>query len=318
MGYATGTATSPTNLLQSIVTFLVAQGWTQNMSQAEGAGWRAHLSKGGVYVNFRAFVNEATPAGGANGYALCMYLGTGYNGASAWNAQAGAPVRSGTSTVEGTCMPLVNAGPYLSYFLFSDASDNVAIVLERTAGVYTHLAWGQATKNGTWTGGTWFTGTVGWTYANTTSAAIEGVTTTSGCPGAYGNFSGTATGYVRADVDAFTSKWLSIGSTTTGSFGYSGKRCMTPVQGLNAPDAQIPGYGSAWQGRQTSDMSASPNLLPVHLWAERDAGGLSLLGSLPMVRFSNATAKGFTIGQEIAIGSDTWKLFPNFAVRKVA
>lgn len=317
MAYATGTATSPTNLLQSIVTFLVAAGWTQNMSQAEGSGWRAHLSKGGTFINFRAAVNENLVAQGA-GYALYAYVGTGYSGASAWNAQAGAPVQSGSSTVAGAAMGLVNAGPYLNYHLFTDESDNVALVLERAAGIFQHICFGQVTKAGSWTGGAFCVGTVGWTYAASSSTVVEGVTTTSGCPGAFGNYITTANGYVRADVDAFTGKWLSIGNTSAANYGWTGKRCYTPVKGLNDPDAQIPGYGTAWQGRQTSDMNGKANLLPVMLWAERDAGGVSLIGQLPMVRFSNGTTKGYSIGQEETIGSDTWKFFPNFAVRKVA
>lgn len=314
MSYYTGTALSPTDLLQKLVGHLVAAGWTQNMSQAEGSGWRAHLSKSGVFVNFRAFVNESFTS---TGYSICMNVGTGYASGSAWNAQAGTPVKSGTSTVVGVGMPLVNAGPYLNYHVFTDAADSVQIVLERTAGVFVHLGFGQTQKNGTWTGGAFFHGSVMWDNANSTSSNYAGITTTSYCPGAC-NFYNSATGFVRADVDTWTGKWLSMSVSTQAGYGYTGKRCLTPVKGNSEPDGQIPGYTGSWQGKMTSDMNGQANFLPVHLWAERDAGGASLLGNLPLVRLSNATAKGFSFGQEVHIGSDTWKVFPNFAVQKVA
>lgn len=316
MAYSTGTANSPTNLLQAIVTFLVANGWTQNMSQAEGTGWRAHLSKGGIYVNFRAANNENI-AGIGTGYYLCFYTGTGYNGASAWNAQAGAPVQSGTSTVTGAAMALVNAGPYLTYDFFTDASDNVELVLERAAGIFVHLGWGQMEKAGSWTGGTVFHGSTSWAYASNTSAVVDGAAVTGKCPGSFSNYVTSSQGFVRADVDAWTGKWLSCSLTTSTSMGYTGKRVFSSVAGYSQPDSQIAGYGTAWEGRQTSEMNGQANLLPVHWWAERDAGGLSLIGNIPMVRFSNATGKGFAIRQEVIVGSDTWKFYPNFAVRKV-
>ncbi len=111
--YSTGVSTSPTNLLQSFVTWLVAGGWTLDSSAAEGTGWRAHLHKGGVYVHFRAAGLEQVwaAAGGkfhdsghyndggsgaalAKGYGIGFYLGTGYSGAAAWNEQVGGPLRS--------------------------------------------------------------------------------------------------------------------------------------------------------------------------------------------------------------------------------
>lgn len=316
MAYSTGTATSPTNLLQAIVTFLAANGWTTDSSVSEGSGWRAHLHKGGVYVNFRAANNENIASIGT-GYYLCFYVGTGYSGASAWNAQAGAPVQSGTSTVTGVAMALVNAGPYLTYDFFTDASDNVELVLERAAGIFTHLGWGQVEKTGSWTGGTVFHGSTSWGYASSNSVVVDGAGVTGKCPGSFASYVQSVQGYVRADVDAWTSKWLSCSLTTTPTIGYTGKRAFSSVAGYIQPDAQVAGYGTAWEGRQTSDMNGQANLLPVHWWAERDAGGLSLIGNIPMVRFSNATTKGFAIRQEVSVGSDTWKFFPGFAVRKV-
>lgn len=321
MGYYTGTFTTATDLLQKVVTHLVAAGWTQNMSQAEGSGWRAHLRKGSFYVNFRALQGEAS-GGISSGYCLAMNAGDGYAGGTSWYQQAGVPVQSGTSTPVGVAIPLVAAGPYNApYFVMTDESDNVFVVVERAGGLVGHIGFGPSvSKVGTWTGGAWIAGTAGWTYATSASSSVEGTTTTSGCPGCYGNYNGTANAYIKADVDTFTGKWLSVGSAAGPSYGYAGKRCFTPVKGLNDPDAQIPGYGTNWQGRQTSDMTGRANLPHVHLWVERDSGagsGVSLLGTLPGVRFSNGVGKGYSSGQEVSDGTSTWKFFPNFAIRKV-
>ena len=48
MAYQTGIPTDEIDLLQQLVTWLVALGWTQDASAAEGSGWRAHLHKSGV------------------------------------------------------------------------------------------------------------------------------------------------------------------------------------------------------------------------------------------------------------------------------
>jgi hypothetical protein len=74
-----------------------------------------------------------------------------------------------------------------------------------------------------------------------------------------------------------------------------------------------------FQNLQTSAQDGRANLLPVYLWANRDGAstGFSLLGSLPIVFASNGVGNGFSNASEYAIGSDTYKMFPNFAVLKV-
>lgn len=50
------------------------------------------------------------------------------------------------------------SGPYTKYHLYSATGDAVGLVLEITAGVYTHLSFGDVNKFGTWTGGQFITG----------------------------------------------------------------------------------------------------------------------------------------------------------------
>jgi|FLYL01.1.fsa_nt_gi hypothetical protein len=329
MAYQTGTATSPNDLLQKLVTWLVNIGWVQDMSQADGTGWRAHLHKGSVYVNLKSTTGAVnpwaftpSPSPNASDAALHIYLGTGFSGAANWNAQAGGPVLNGTSTITGHSMPLPT-GAISAYYFFSDATaDNVVVVVEKTTGVFTHLGWGTSlNKSGTWTGGPYsFAATHGYGFANdstTTPGAQNG-------PSARAPFmfkdplNGAASGYVRADVDSFTGKWVGCtDSTSQPSGGYTGRNCATEFRGQStAPPSDIPNL-EYFLERTVSILSSQAHLVPVRIWVSRDAGGYSLLGTMPIVFWTRAVGNGFAPGTVLTLGADSYMLFPEFAVKKV-
>lgn len=350
MSYQTGTPTDPVNLLQTFATWLVSIGWTSDKDAAIGggsAGWEAHLHKSGVYVHLRAAVNEPTwsngweTGGGAGGYALSLYLSTGFDGTQLWDAQPGnPPVGSGSSSVIGAGMNL-SAGPFSTYFCFADAAgDNVALVVEKTPGLYVYLFWGNSlTKSGTWTGGMYFgasTGFVASAYQGY-GAGNPGWTESSPCPGSHEDVQFYPNAFVRCDSDSFTGKWIAIGDNTGVQSGYTGRTGASSVyssdqtHGGTAPPTSIPRYAvfadtsssnpHEFQFQQTSVLDGRVNLLPVLWWVARDPSsgsvGFSLIGSLPMIFFSNGVGNGFVPAGEYAIGGDTYKMFPNFAVLKV-
>src|SRR3984893_4712790 len=121
MAYQAGIPTDEMDLLQQLVTWLVARGWTQDASAAEGSGWRAHLHKSGVYVNLRAMRGEfgatiwpnALVGGITTG--LGLSLGTGYDSSDAWYDQPGVPtyLLSGTSYPIGV-LGLDTKNPYIA------------------------------------------------------------------------------------------------------------------------------------------------------------------------------------------------------------
>lgn len=332
MAYQNGTATTSTDLLQQLVTFLVANGWTQDRSQTEGAGWTATLHKSGNYAHLRARVNEAvfvTHQAGTS-YGIDLYLGTGYLSANSFNSQTiGSPVASGGVQMVGAAMYL-SAGPFTNYYFMTDsAADNVVVVVERTPGLFVHMGWGLSlNKAGAYTGGAYFFGSSSGYFGTVAGPPVNwpGYTTTAVCPGVSVDVGGCPCTYVRADVDSFTSKWISVSNNGTGAQGFTGKTgdsSLLPPTG--SPNANIPVYflggGSAaeFQFSQTSQQDGRANLLPVLLWVNRDgtSTGFSLLGSLPMVFYSNGVGNGFSNATEYAIGADTYKMFPNFAVLKV-
>jgi hypothetical protein len=328
MSNATGSALSPIDLLQKLVTFLVAAGWTQDMSAIEGVGWRAHLHLNGNYVHLRASENEQPwQVGVANTYAIDLYTGTAFNAAQPWNNQVtGAPIASGGANPVGVGM-FLNPGPFAAYYFFADATgDNVVVVVEKTSGLFEFIGWGPAIeKAGAFTGGAYFFGTSSGNYAHYPSAGAgtPGYTATSDCPGGNQDAIGGGCTFVRADVDSFVGNWICCGPTTNPALGYTGKVGNSSVYPAGAPSLfEFPVYGYSvsaadFWNLQTSALDGRADLLPLFLWVQRDGTttGFSLLGSIPNVYQSNGVGNGYSDAEEYTLGSDTYMLFPNFAVQ---
>jgi hypothetical protein len=331
MPYQNGSATSTTDLLQQLVTFLAANGWTTDLSASEGLGWRAHLHKSANYVHLRAAENEAVWQShfGSTAYSLAIYTGTSFNSGQPWNNQiTGAPIQSGGSAPVGAAA-YTSAGPFTNYYFMTDsAANNVVVVIEVTPGLFAYVGWGSSLVTaGTITGGAYFFGSANGFQASdpTPGANVPGYSATAACPGTNADsLAGNNVCYVRADVDSFTGKWISIGPNTAGTTGYTGKAGASSVRAHSITSTSpIPSYAqsdgpSEFQFLQTSAQDGRANLLPVYLWALRDGTttGFSMLGSLPTVFCTNGVGNGFSNASEYSIGGQTYKMFPNFAVLK--
>jgi hypothetical protein len=331
MSYQTGTATTATNLLETLVTWLVSLGWNQDRSAAEGLGWTASLDHNGNFVHLRAVENESGTipwhACIPGAYGLHMYLGTAFDSSQPFNNQtAGAPLGSSTFPI-GVGMQL-SAGPFANYYFFADATaDNIVVVVERTPGLFVHLGWGLSIqKAGAFTGGPYFFGSTSG-YATGylgLGANTPGFTSTSDCPFVNHDALGAGCGFVRADVDSYTGLWVSISTVTTRDQGYAGREGDSSVIGTNpTPNANIPVYADGagafkFQFAQTSAQDGRSNLLPIYLWVLRDGTttGYSMLGTAPNVFWTNAVGNGFSNADEYVLGATTYKVFPNFAVVK--
>lgn len=340
MSYQTGSATDGTDLLQQLVTWLVSIGWNSDLSASDqsNGGWRAHLDKGGLFVHLRShFPNDTSWAASSilTGNALQVYLSTAFDGGQPWNLQPGnPPIASGTSQVIG-CGAHLTAGPFSNYYFFSDAGDDhIVVVVEITPGLYVHLGWGPSlVKNGTISATTayFFASSSGYYASNPGfSSNTPGFTSTSRCPGAHEDIQQLAAGFMLVDSDTFTGKWIGITDSAFNSGGYTGRNGASMVYADTAMTASIPRYSTAsrtsnplhFQFQQTSQQDGRANLLPIIWWVGRDgsagqSGGYSPVGSFPMVFFSNGVGNGFAPTEEYLIGSDTYKMFPEFAVKKV-
>ena len=251
MSYATGTATTGITLLQAFATWIGGlSGWTVDASASDGSGWRLHAHKGTQYIHMRACVNESSGiwVGGVfgAGYSLNLYCGTSaYNSGNAWNAQAGGPVPSGQTYNVGVSMTL-NAGPFTSYDFFDDgAGDHIRIVVQQSAGIFSHMGFGSSVnKAGAWggtNGGAYFFGSKGGYYGNYTSVGEYGSGKTSYCPGAYMDANSSATMFVHAGstgIDSHTS-WMSMTNSAAAMYGGMPKNLRSGIPAL-ASFAAVP------------------------------------------------------------------------------
>jgi hypothetical protein len=331
MQYQNGSATSSTDLVQQLAAWLVGLGWTEDRSAVEGAGWTASLHNHANYVHLRAVENESGQPWHANlgsaHYGVHMYTGTGFNSGQPFNNQAGAPVSTSTYPI-GVGMQL-SAGPFANYYFFADSTaDNIVVVVEKTSGFFVYLGWGLSIqKAGAFTGGAYFFGSTSGYYTSAVSAYANtpGLTITSDPPFVNVDGLGGGSGFVRADVDSWTGKWVGIYNATTGADqGFTGKQGDSSVRGsISTMKTNFPTYAQLagnynFQNEQVSAQDGRANLLPPLLWVLRDGTttGFSLLGSPPFVFVSNAVGNGFSSGDEYVLGATTYKLFPGFAVVK--
>lgn len=334
--YSTGTASDPHDLLKKLVAILsgVGGGWTVNLSAPNGAAaWRVHLQKGTQFVNLRSIIgngvdNSWAVPGSADPDAtvggINLYCSSGYDAPSSWNTQPGGPIAPGHTPVLGgaTRLPV---GPIVGYHVFTDALDNVTVVIETTAGVFTHFGWGVVSKAGAWgqDGQFFFAATCiqGLSYSPLFGPRPGIGAVSAACPCCHADaVLGGASAWIRGDVDAFVGNWLCVaGALTSDSLSFTGLACASnvPNLGLTAPLPQIPHYNALYK-RLVGAISAQAVLLPVCIFAPRDAGGYSLLATIPNIFAASGVGQGFSAKTVIALGLDSYMLFPNFAVKQVA
>lgn len=96
MSYQTGSYVDANDLLDKIRLKCIEQSWTVNKYEIVGLGYRLHVSKGSVYMNFRSTLNDVEFTSGVGSrYGIAMYLGTGYDGVEDWDNQPGNTYYSG-------------------------------------------------------------------------------------------------------------------------------------------------------------------------------------------------------------------------------
>lgn len=323
MAHLTGIATSPVDLLDQIRVWLLTRGWAQNRWQSWSDANRYDLcmSKGSTYLNFRSYSDGVVPWDGnyVLGWGILFFVGTAYDSGTDTVRQAGGPQYSDGGTI-GIASNL-GSGPFASHQFFDDEAGNYLLMIERSPGVWRHICWGDSLDKsgaGSWVGGAYFSGHKNNRYHGSN---VDG-------GGAVGNFppmpnsdNNGVRAYVRADVDTFTNGW--IGLTYFPSFA---SQSTSPATGKFGCDAHVcdwacdwtepPKYGAYFNGRLFNTQDQRAILQPLMIFAKRDAGGLSLLGTVPSLAISSSGA-ALATGQDLTVGSEVWRQFPGFLVRVV-
>lgn len=340
--YQTGISSSPTNLLQTLVTWLSAQGWTVDLSDAVDSGWRAHLHKNGLFVNMRAAMNERIwPRSGGfhdygtGGYGIGLYLGDGFDSEVAWHLQSGRPVRvDGTTIGAGANLPV---GSVAAYHFFDDGNDHVIAVIERSPGIYCHLGWGPATEPaGQPEAFPYFFGSSS-AHMNTVSTTLPGdrtgINLTALPPMSHADRDSSSyggglqrvhsTAMARVDAGTFAGRWVGNGSWNDQGYGYSGRfmRCalnLHPDTQGTCNETEYPGYRYL-HNRVHQAAFAGSMLLPLHCYVLTDPGARwAPVGYPPSVFWCEAVGNGYAPGEVYQVGGLNFMVFPRFAVRKAA
>lgn len=325
--YSTGTATGPVDLLQKLVTWLAAQGWTADANAAEGSGWRAHLHKGSpaVYVNLRAAVNEQIwQYRYANGYGIGMNLGDGYSSGAGWNVQSGAPLQYSTAYGIGAGMELAS-GAVTAYHFFDDGSDHITVVVERTPGLFVHMGWGLTLPP------LGFTDPYPYFFGSSPSYMNTGMSGSYPNPGNdltaatpmseahYYPSDYASSAFVRVPSAVYSGRWVGNGYSTGTAAGYTGRIMRSILDTVtNASAIQYTPNYKRVESRAWSVAYPGALILPMHSFVAMSTGRYAPVGYPPDVFYCLASAHGFTAGEVWAVGGVNYMVFPNFVVLKAA
>lgn len=160
MSYTASTSIADQDdLMAKVSTFAQARGWTED-NYSTGT-YKMSLHKGSCYVHF--FWNDTSPNGVTYGTSIGMYQSLGYIGSGTDQHAHTNDSQNGASTAallsEERGIKYIGPGPYTSLHLHGHTDPDVIYgILEYAPGLYSHFAFGNIEKVGTYTGGEFVAG----------------------------------------------------------------------------------------------------------------------------------------------------------------
>jgi hypothetical protein len=245
--YETGIASSPSDVVDKLAAFAVANGWTVN-SPLSGKVF----VKDDVYVGVSSDSDEVFARGAL-----------GYDAGLAWNAQ---PNHSGLTVALN-----LTVGPYTSYHFFAGDEEGcpyLNAIIEFTAGRFRHLAFGKLIKRGNYTGGTYVDG-VRWNNNNAYQNIPDRVEHTVICDAN----SSSGSGHFACDYDGKTNNWQRCITTAGTAYALGSARSNSMTQMYNAVGVQN------WNMRNL--------MWPLSYFANRASNLRSPVGRIPNMRMVN-------------------------------
>lgn len=313
MAYQTGTATSRNDLLDKLRVWLSGTlSWTINGWADLGSDKRLHVQKGNIYVNFRSVTNSFPFDYYNSSYrmdGIAIQGSTGYDSGEDWDHQPGyvQNTDSGDGDYQKSAgAAIVGLSGSFSYWFFA-TGDLITVVVESASGVYQHMIFGQITKFGTYTGG-YFCSASFSPYRGNERYNAKSACDFLGSDETYGEH--TMHLYLSG-IDSKTDWWCNGEKADQNADAFNlhlKSSAVTTTSELNEHDNHVLNM-RLFENSPNSFNGVHP-LLYIYLLAQRSSSNYSILGYLDGVRQINMLNK--LPGDEITLGSDTWKIFPWF------
>ncbi len=286
MSFASGTATSPVDLLSKWRTFLVTTSglYAENEYYSGTDYQRLTVNRGGKFFNCYA---ETT--GGVDTFHIS--LSTAHVSSVDIGLQTNESLRAETN---------LPSAPYAGYQFYSYA-DSAHGVIEYSAGKYRHIGLGNMIKVGSYTGGDFAAGT----YWKQTGGVIDQKQSGSHRWPFHGLTSAILTASIsqtvfRADKTSPIPQWRYCGKISPQSGYARGSTLEGPYGNTNDTLGIFKDSVNNFNGRHI--------LLPIYMFASDEASRWMPAGMIDNVRIVNMT--NLSPGSELVIGSDTWAVYP--------
>lgn len=335
MPYQYGTANNADDLLGKLREFLLANGFTVNMWANDASsyktysgsgsteGKRLHVQLGGVYWNFRSAVRATINSGGStspgteivDGYT--QYYGqfsglagspsTGFDAASPWDAQPGAPTFPTVVASSYYCAGAKCVGAIPSYrFFLNLVAMELCISIEYEVGKWRHLILGTLRKYGEYEGGMFCVGC----SDMFSPRSVSDVT-----PFGADKINDRRALFVRVD-GASASGWTIGPTMTTNINGKTGGYWLSGLSNLanNAQEASfLDSYDMdvALLASEPSNYTSIVPLIPIRvslILSSQSPITYQFLGEVAGLRLLRMD--GYSPGDIITMGADRWMVLP--------
>lgn len=295
MAYQTGSASTPSNLLDTIRLFALANSWTVNYW---GADTQTNISPAHQATSLLCLTS---PAGGYFMYMAYDSTGdiytsgaTGYS-ATGRNQQPGHPsggaVDINSRSTTGWAQTNLLLGPFAAYYLFGGAS-YIHTVVEVVTNRFMHFHIGTLEKAGNYEGGEYFTNTY---WSDQTNQRHDPNSPYHTFPfDGYAHY-GDRGCHVRCDVDGAVNRWVNF---------YGGSSSSNYAQGFLRYNSLI----QTLMNRSPNTFNGLSTLHPSIVTGPRPLGGSAIYGTVKDLRPVNITY--LEPKQILTIGGDDWMIFP--------
>jgi hypothetical protein len=285
--YLSTTASSIEDLIDQIADAALAAGWTVDRNNLVSTNRTVTVHKSGDYIHI--FNTDQT------GFSL--RASTGYSAGDTPAAQPGA-----SSTV---VLCNVGDGPFgdVHFFADDDPAEHFFGVVNIDGERYRHFAFGELVKAGTYTGGTFFDA-INWTAGASEHLPLDIKHHQLFSSSSYDNIQ---CGGVRCDLDGNTDFFAPFRDAfhfTPNATGGFGEENTNPAGS----------YGDAYRtqsgfyNRSINGWTGRTPFQHVQIRVQRPDTFYSIIGEVPNIRYLYMSR--FVAGEEVTIGSDTWKIFP--------